>query len=140
MIDLSTRVLLVDDSVSTRKILATYFRELGFKNFEICDDGREALTWLTAAKPHFGLVFSDWHMPNLNGLDLLIKIRSNPNENIKNIPVVLGTAERKVEEIKRAIVAGVNGYVVKPYNPESIRKALEKLKTPVQIEDDKESA
>jgi two-component system chemotaxis response regulator CheY len=140
MIDVSTRVLLVDDSVSTRKMLAAYFKELGFKDFEICDDGREALTWLTSAKPPFGLVFSDWHMPNLNGLDLLIKIRNSPNEHLKNIPVVLGTAERKVEEIKRAIAAGVNGYVIKPYNPESIKNALEKLKTPVQIEDDKESA
>jgi two-component system chemotaxis response regulator CheY len=128
MIDFSTRILLVDDSLSTRKILGMYFRQIGFKNFEICDDGREALIWLTSAKPIFGLVFTDWHMPNLDGLELLKLIRNHSNENLKNIPVLLGTAERKPEEIKKAIEAGVSGYVVKPYNPESIKTALEKIK------------
>lgn len=128
MIDLSTRVLLVDDSLSTRKILGMYFRQIGFKNFEICDDGREALVWLTSAKPIFGLVFSDWHMPNLDGLELLKTIRSHPNDNLKNIPLILGTAERKPEEIKKAIAAGVSGYIIKPYTPESIKTAIEKIK------------
>jgi two-component system chemotaxis response regulator CheY len=67
-------------------------------------------------------------MPYLTGLELLKAVRSHSNESLKNIPVILGTAERKSEEIKKAIAAGVTGYVVKPYSPESIKNALEKIK------------
>jgi two-component system chemotaxis response regulator CheY len=130
VLDYSTRILLVDDSISSQKVLSKYFQDLGYKNFEVCSDGEQALKWLTVSKPEFGLVFTDWHMPNMTGLELLERIRQSENPKIKKIPVLLGTAERKVEEIKRAIAAGVNGYIVKPYSTETIQKAIEKLKLP----------
>jgi two-component system chemotaxis response regulator CheY len=134
MLDLSTRILLVDDSISSRKILASYFRTLGYKNFEICCDGQEAMKWLTTSKPPFGLVFTDWHMPNMTGFELLEKIRSSQDALLKTVPVVLATAERKTEEIKKAIASGVSGYIIKPYTPESIKSTIEKLKQPLKLE------
>jgi len=123
----ATRILVVDDSATTRKILRKYLAELGYSHTEESSDGAMAWTRIVGTSPKFGLIIADWHMPNLSGLDLLKKIRAT--EETKELPVILVTAERNRDEVEKAIRSGVTGYIVKPFDPDTLAKALKEIGT-----------
>lgn len=119
-VDKSMRILLVDDFKTMMKLTAGLLNQMGFHNIEEATDGGMALQKLKAAK--FNLILSDWNMEPVNGLDLLKAVRADPT--LKHIPVVLITAESKPENIIAAKKAGVNNYIVKPFNGHTLKEKL----------------
>lgn len=117
------RFLVIDDFATMRRIVRNLLQELGFSNIEEAEDGQDALTKLRASS--FDFVISDWNMPNLDGLQLLIEIRKDSA--LKSLPVLMVTAEAKKENIIAAAQAGANGYVVKPFTAATLEEKLNKI-------------
>lgn len=111
-IDRDMRVLIVDDFVTMRRIVRTIFESIGFHKIEEAEDGKRALEKLQAN--NFGLVVSDWNMPNMMGIDLLRAVRADPK--LANLPFLMVTAESQKENVMEAVKAGVSNYVIKPFN------------------------
>lgn len=116
-------ILVVDDFPTMRRIVRSLLRELGFSNIEEAEDGQEALSKLQSGD--FEFVVSDWNMPNLDGLEMLKRIRSD--EKTKALPVLMVTAEAKKENIIAAAQAGASGYVVKPFTAATLEDKLNKI-------------
>lgn len=123
MFEPSTRILVVDDMLTMRKMVQKVCKELGFSDFLEAPDGRQAWEVLTAAEPPVGLVISDWNMPNATGLDLLKRVRAETR--YKNLPFVMVTAEAEKSQVIEAVQAGVSNYVVKPFTSEMLKEKLE---------------
>lgn len=121
--DTSMRILIVDDFATMRRIVRNILKQLGYTNVEDADDGTSALALLKSEK--FDFVITDWNMPKMTGLDLLKSIRSDPN--LKNIPVLMVTAEALQENIVAAAKAGVNDYVVKPFDAQTLKGKIDKI-------------
>lgn len=119
------KILIVDDFSTMRRIIKNLLRDLGFNNTSEADDGLTALPMLKAGS--FDLLVTDWNMPGMQGIDLLKAVRADENEKLKNIPVLMVTAEQKKEQIVEAAQAGVNGYVVKPFTALILKEKLEKI-------------
>jgi len=123
MLDLSLKVLVVDDFSTMRRIIKNLLKQIGYKDIDEAEDGVQALSKLQDGG--YGLVVSDWNMPNMDGLEMLKAVRQNPA--IKNIPVLMVTAEAEKEKVITAIQAGVNNYVVKPFTGEILKEKLDKI-------------
>ena len=121
--DLNMDVLTVDDFATMRRILKNILRQIGFTNIYEADHGKSALNMLKKQK--FDLILCDWNMPEMSGLELLNEIRSD-NE-LKDTPFVMVTAEAQKNNIIEAVQAGVSNYVVKPFTAETISGKLEKV-------------
>lgn len=122
MFDPNTRVLIVDDMNTMRIFITNICKELGFKNLTEAKDGTSAWKAITEATPPFGLVITDWNMPNKNGLELLKQIRGD--KKFKSLPVIMVTAEAEQQQIKEALLSGVNNYVVKPFTADILKERL----------------
>jgi two-component system chemotaxis response regulator CheY len=109
--------LVVDDSRAIRTILSKTLKELGF---EVCEaaNGKEALEVIEAEKTALTLILLDWNMPEMNGLDLLKRLRENPK--LSSLVVVMVTAETELDHIAEALEAGANEYVMKPFTKDII--------------------
>jgi len=123
MLDLSLKVLVVDDFSTMRRIIKNLLKQIGYKDIDEAEDGVQALSKLQDGG--YGLVVSDWNMPNMDGLEMLKAVRQDPA--IKNIPVLMVTAEAEKEKVITAIQAGVNNYVVKPFTGEILKEKLDKI-------------
>ncbi|MCL6555237.1 MAG: chemotaxis response regulator CheY [Burkholderiales bacterium] len=123
MADPNMKFLVVDDFSTMRRIIRNLLKELGFANVEEAEDGAAALQKLRSGK--FDFVVSDWNMPNMTGLELLQKIRSDPS--LKHLPVLMVTAEAKKENIIAAAQAGASGYIVKPFTAATLEEKLNKI-------------
>jgi len=117
------RILVVDDFSTMRRIIKNILRQLGYNNVIEADDGTTALAKLQADKVDF--VITDWNMPKMSGLELLKEIRGN--DTMKDLPVLMVTAEALQENIVAAIKAGVSNYVVKPFDAATISEKMEKI-------------
>lgn len=128
MLTADSKILVVDDFSTMRRIVGALLRELGYKNIREAEDGIEALRKLRAEP--FDFVMSDWNMPNMTGIELLREIRKD--QTLCQIPVLMITAEAKRENIVEAAQAGASGYVVKPFTAavleEKIRKITERAR------------
>lgn len=113
-------ILIVDDFSTMRKIVRDLLEELGFKNFEEAYDGADA--WEKLLNNHFDFIVSDWNMPNVSGLELLKLVRNN--QSLKDIPFLLISAEAKRSQIIDATDAGVDGYIVKPFNSATLNEKI----------------
>ncbi|MGM0537390.1 MAG: chemotaxis response regulator CheY [Pseudomonadota bacterium] len=116
-------ILVVDDFPTMRRIVRSLLKELGFTNVEEAEDGQDALNKLSSG--NFEFVVSDWNMPNLDGLEMLKQIRADST--LKDLPVLMVTAEAKKENIIAAAQAGANGYVVKPFTSATLEEKLNKI-------------
>lgn len=116
-------ILVVDDFATMRKIIKNLLRELGFTNITEADDGTTALPMLQ--KYEFDFLVTDWIMPRMQGIDLVKEIRKDPN--LSSLPVLMVTAEAKREHIVEAAKAGVNGYVVKPFTTQILKKKIDMI-------------
>jgi len=117
------KVLVVDDFATMRRILKNILKQIGFSNIAEADNGKTALAELK--KEQFDLILCDWNMPEMSGLELLQKIRSD--DELKDTPFVMVTAEAQKDNILEAVKAGVNNYVVKPFTAETIGEKLKKV-------------
>lgn len=123
MFDLKTRILVVDDMMTMRKLVGKACKEIGFTDISEANDGAAAWTSINEANPPYGLVISDWNMPNSSGMDLLKRIRGDSR--FGKMPFILVTAEAEQHQIMEAVKAGVSQYVVKPFTSDSLREKIE---------------
>ena len=127
MVNKNIKILVVDDFPTMRRIIRNLLKELEFVNVDEAEDGAVGLEKLKGG--NYGLVVSDWNMPNMDGLAMLQAIRADPI--MAKLPVLMVTAEAKKENIIAAAQSGANGYVVKPFTAitleEKITKIFEKI-------------
>lgn len=123
MPDYKIKILVVDDFSTMRRIVKNILKQLGYENIEEAEDGAQAYNKLKSGG--FGFVVSDWNMPNMDGLDLLKKIRSDPE--LKDLPVLMVTAEAEKEKVIEAIKAGVSNYIVKPFTAEVLKEKMDRI-------------
>jgi two-component system chemotaxis response regulator CheY len=121
--NLNMKILVVDDHESMRRIEKQILNDLGYPNVDMADDGSTALPMLQSG--NYDFVISDWNMPKMEGLELLRAIRADAR--LTKMPVLLVTAESKKEKIIEAVKAGVNDYVVKPFNAEIIKAKIARI-------------
>lgn len=117
-----TRILIVDDMMTMRKLVKKALSGMGYMNFDEAEDGQKAWAKLSEFQD-IGLVISDWNMPNCTGLDLLKRVRGDSR--LRNMPFILLTAEAEAHQVKDAVVAGVDNYVIKPFTPENLKEKIE---------------
>jgi two-component system chemotaxis response regulator CheY len=122
-LDINMKVLVVDDFATMRKIEKNILGQLGIKDVDEADDGSTALPKLMNTK--YDVVLLDWNMPNMTGLELLKAMRSQ--ESLKSVPVIMVTAEALKDNVVAAAQAGVNDYVVKPFNAATLEEKLKKV-------------
>ena len=115
------RVLIVDDQASMRGLLKYSLEQLGIRNVTEANDGSMALEALNVNK--YDLIISDWNMEEVDGLELLKQVRANPL--INATPFIMSTGNKDRAKVQTAIQAGVNNYVVKPFNVMTLRKKIE---------------
>jgi two-component system chemotaxis response regulator CheY len=116
------KVLVVDDSSTMRRIIVNTLARLGYKDVVQAADGVEAWDAMQA-NPDIGVVITDWNMPNMNGLELVKKIRAE--EKYVDIPIIMVTTEGGKAEVITALKAGVNNYIVKPFTPQVLKEKLQ---------------
>ena len=119
-IDMSMPVLVVDDYKTMLRIISHLLKQLGFENVEEASDGTEALDKMK--KSSYGLVISDWNMEPMTGYELLLKVRAD--DGLKRTPFIMVTAESKTENVIAAKKAGVNNYIVKPFNAATLKQKI----------------
>jgi two-component system chemotaxis response regulator CheY len=119
-VDLSMPVLVVDDYKTMVRIIQNLLRQIGFQNVFEAADGTEALDKMKTGK--FGLVISDWNMEPMTGYELLKQVRAD--DQLRHTPFIMVTAESKTENVIAAKQAGVNNYIVKPFNAETLKKKI----------------
>ncbi|WP_028950642.1 chemotaxis response regulator CheY [Sulfurihydrogenibium subterraneum] len=117
------KILSVDDMATMRKIIKSLLTQLGYTNVDEAENGKEALAKLKQQK--YDLVLLDWNMPEMDGITLLQEIRKDPD--LKNIPVIMVTAEAKKENVLQAIQTGANNYIVKPFTAETLKEKIDKV-------------
>lgn len=122
-VDKSMRILVVDDFQTMRRIIINLLRQLGFTNVVEAADGKQALEKVKDDK--IELVVSDWNMPNMSGMEFLKELRAD--DEYKSLPFIMVTAEGKKENVIAAVQAGVNNYIVKPFNAATLKEKLVKV-------------
>ena len=120
-VDKNMNILIVDDYTTMLRIIKNLLKQLGFNNVDEATDGTMALEKIKAKD--YGLVISDWNMEPMTGIELLRHVRSS-NDNYKNVPFIMITAESKTENVVAAKKAGVNNYIVKPFNAETLKQKI----------------
>ncbi|MFN9790709.1 MAG: response regulator [Holosporales bacterium] len=113
-------VLIVDDYKTMLRIVRNLLKQIGFNNVDEAEDGVAAYAKLQQRS--YGLVISDWNMKPMSGYDLLLKLRAEPR--FKDLPFILVTAEGKTENVIAAKKAGVNNYIVKPFNAQTLQSKM----------------
>lgn len=121
--DKSSRILIVDDFSTMRRIVKNLLHDLGYVNTSEADDGRTA--WAVLQGTPIDFVITDWNMPGMTGLDLLKHIRAD--ERTARLPVLMVTAEAQRDQIIEAAKAGVNGYIIKPFTAVTLKEKLDKI-------------
>ncbi len=123
--DLSMKVLVVDDFATMRRIIKNVLKQIGFTNLLEADDGTTALVVLKEKDNEVGLIISDWNMPQMSGLDLLKTVRGD--ESTKKIPFLMVTAEAQKDNVLQAVQAGVSNYIVKPFTADAVKEKLSQI-------------
>ena len=118
--DPSMPVLVVDDYNTMIRIIRNLLRQLGFGDVDEANDGASALAKMRTRR--YGLVISDWNMEPMSGYDLLKEVRAD--ERLGKTPFIMITAESKTENVIAAKRAGVNNYIVKPFNAETLQHKI----------------
>jgi two-component system chemotaxis response regulator CheY len=119
-VDLNMPVLIVDDYKTMLRIIRNLLKQIGFNNVDEATDGKAALEKMQQRK--YGLVISDWNMEPMTGLELLKEVRAD--EKLRPTPFIMITAESKTENVIAAKQAGVNNYIVKPFNAATLKTKL----------------
>jgi two-component system chemotaxis response regulator CheY len=124
-LDPSMPILVVDDYQTMVRIIRNLLKQLGFENVDDASDGNAAIAKMRDKK--YGLVISDWNMEPMTGFELLRQVRNE--EKIAETPFIMVTAESKTENVIAAKRAGVNNYIVKPFNAQTLKSKIESVCT-----------
>jgi two-component system chemotaxis response regulator CheY len=120
-LDRSMPVLVVDDYNTMIRIIRNLLKQIGFSDIDDAADGSAALARMREKK--YGLVISDWNMEPMTGYELLKEVRADPG--LSKTPFIMVTAESKTENVIAAKKAGVNNYIVKPFNAQTLQSKIE---------------
>ena len=120
-LDLSMPVLVVDDYSTMIRIIRNLLRQIGFEDIDEAPDGAAALAKMQERR--YGLVISDWNMEPMSGYELLKQVRASSA--LAKTPFIMVTAESKTENVIAAKNAGVNNYIVKPFNAQTLKAKIE---------------
>ena len=120
-VDHTMPILVVDDYKTMIRIIRNLLKQIGFEDVDEAADGSEALGKMREKK--YGLVISDWHMEPMTGYELLKEVRAD--EKLSRTPFIMVTAESKTENVIAAKKAGVNNYIVKPFNAATLQTKIE---------------
>jgi two-component system chemotaxis response regulator CheY len=120
-VDMSIPVLVVDDYNTMIRIIRNLLKQLGFEDIDDAADGSAALAKMREKR--YGLVISDWNMEPMTGYELLKEVRADPS--LAKTPFIMVTAESKTENVIAAKKAGVNNYIVKPFNAQTLQTKIE---------------
>ena len=116
------KFLVVDDSATMRRILVNSLQRIGFAECVEAEDGRDALEKFDAG---ISFVITDWNMPTMSGLAFTRALRALPSG--KSVPILMVTSRGDRNDIARAVEAGVNNYLVKPFTPQVLKEKIEQL-------------
>ncbi len=116
--------LVVDDSVTMRRIVINSLKNLNYSNFVEAGDGKEALDKLNSDSS-INFVITDWNMPVMSGLELVKSIRGD--ENLSKLAILMVTTRGVKEDIIEALQAKVNNYVVKPFTPQILKEKIDQI-------------
>jgi two-component system chemotaxis response regulator CheY len=119
-VDLSMPVLVVDDHGTMICIICNLLKQIGFDDIDAAVDGSAALTKMRDKK--YGLVISDWNMTPMTGGELLRRLRADPA--LSQTPFIMVTPETKTENVIAAKQAGVDGYILKPFNARTLQNKI----------------
>jgi two-component system chemotaxis response regulator CheY len=117
----SMPVLVVDDYKTMIRIIRNLLKQLGFANVDDAADGSAALNMMR--QKNYGLVISDWNMEPMTGFELLREVRAD--DQLSRTPFIMVTAESKTENVIAAKKAGVNNYIVKPFNAATLKAKID---------------
>jgi two-component system, chemotaxis family, chemotaxis protein CheY len=120
-VDLSMPILVVDDYQTMIRIIRNLLKQLGFEDVDDAADGSAALGKLKEKR--YGLVISDWNMEPMTGYELLKEVRAD--DQLRTTPFIMVTAESKTENVIAAKKAGVNNYIVKPFNAQTLKSKID---------------
>ncbi|HZO44262.1 MAG TPA: response regulator [Xanthobacteraceae bacterium] len=120
-VDASMSILVVDDYNTMIRIIRNLLKQLGFENVDDATDGTSALAKMR--QKSYSLVISDWNMAPMTGYDLLRQIRADPNLNTTRFIMI--TAESKTDNVIAAKKAGVDNYIVKPFNAQTLQHKIQ---------------
>jgi len=115
------KILVVDDSSTMRRIIKNTLARLDHKDILEGADGLEGWTALDA-NPDVEMLITDWNMPEMNGLELVKKVRADSR--FTELPIIMVTTEGGKSEVIVALKAGVNNYIVKPFTPQILKEKL----------------
>lgn len=119
-VDTTMSVLIVDDYKTMLRIIRNLLKQIGFENVDDAADGAEALEKLR--EKEYGLVISDWNMEPMTGFELLKEVRAD--DKMRKTPFIMVTAESKTDNVVAAKQAGVDNYIVKPFNADTLKSKL----------------
>ncbi|MBW2618719.1 MAG: chemotaxis response regulator CheY [Deltaproteobacteria bacterium] len=123
MPDLDIKIIIVDDFATMRRIVKNILKQIGFTNIEEADDGATALPLIKTQ--NFDLIVSDWNMPQMSGLELLKAVRAD--DQVKDTPFLMVTAEAQKENIIEAVKAKVSNYIIKPFTADTLSEKINKI-------------
>ncbi|MBZ7987788.1 chemotaxis response regulator CheY [Campylobacter canadensis] len=116
------KILVVDDSSTMRRIIKNTLQRLGHEDVLEAEHGVEA--WSILCKESgIDVLVTDWNMPEMNGLELVKKVRAE--KKYEDMPIIMVTTEGGKAEVITALKAGVNNYIVKPFTPQVLKEKLE---------------
>ena len=127
IVDPSLPILVVDDYQTMVRIIRNLLKQIGFENVDDASNGEEALAKIKQKR--YGLIISDWNMEPISGFQLLQKVRED--EDGASIPFIMVTAESKTDNVIAARKAGVNHYIVKPFNAGTLKSKIDAVFAPM---------
>ena len=120
---MSAKILVIDDSSTMRRIVRMSLARSGYSDVEEAGDGAEGLSMCQAKQ--YDIILTDWNMPNMDGLQLIIQLRTLPN--YASIPIVMVTTEGAKDDVIEALTRGATSYIVKPFTPETLKEKIEEV-------------
>ncbi len=119
------KVIFVEDSPTMRRIIMNSLNKIGIDDVTEAENGVDALDKMGDA--NWDMVITDWNMPEMNGEELVKELRSK--DQYKDTPILMITTRGMQDDVMTAIKMGVNGYVVKPFTPEILKKKIGEIFT-----------
>lgn len=116
------RFLVVDDSVTMRRIILNSLQGIGYSDVVEAGDGRQALDRF---HPGIGFIITDWNMPVMSGVEFARQLRARPDG--QTVPILMVTTRSSREDIIAAVEAGVNNYILKPFTPQVLKEKIDLL-------------
>lgn len=114
------KILVIDDSTTMRLIIARTLKELGHEVVQ-AGNGKEGLD-TARAQTGLSLIFVDWNMPEMNGYDFVVAARADAK--LKPVPIVMITTENEAANVQKALQAGANEFIMKPFTKEAIQEKM----------------